>query len=173
MEKTSTDLWCHVKNGYSYVLGQGGYFLVLSFQKGFDTALTVVTRQHTNMPQVSLCIHGLPREAPFCLNAKKPWKSIQRHKDSIWRGRRDVQELLLWFLFWKEPGAWLKAKQLAFQKPQKGSWPIHKMQWKREEERLAGTEFLFSLCQENALVWWLLQGYWKRSSEEVRWMAVP
>lgn len=70
--------------------------------------------------QVSLCIHSLPRGAPFCLNVKKPWKNIHRHKDSIWRGRRDVQELLLWFLFWKEPGAWLKAQQLAFQRPQRG-----------------------------------------------------
>lgn len=109
MKGTSTDVRCHIKNGYSYIFGLGWYFLLLSSQKWADTVLTLVTRHHRNMPRVSLCIHSLAGGAPFCLNAKKPWKNIHTHKDSIWRGKRDVQELLSWFLFLKEPGASLKA----------------------------------------------------------------
>lgn len=94
---TSTHLSCHIKNGYSYVLGLGWYFFSLSFQKWVDTAVTSVTRHHTNMPQVSLCIHSLPRGAPFCLDTKSLERAFIDIKNQLVRDRRDVQELFLWF----------------------------------------------------------------------------
>lgn len=109
----------------SIILGLGWCFLLLLFWKWVDMVLTLVTRHHRNMTRVSLPIHSLPRGVTFCLNTKKP-DSIHRHKDSIWRDRRDVQELLLWLLFWKDPSAWLNTQLLAFQNPQKCPDPSRK-----------------------------------------------
>lgn len=98
------------------ILGLGCYFLI-SFQKWVETVI-MVSRLYTNKLWITLCIYSLSRS--FLLSRrKKPWKSTHRHKVVVWRGIKGAQELFLWFSFWKDPDAWLKAQKQAFQKLQR------------------------------------------------------
>lgn len=80
---TSTD------HGVTYRMVSAVFFHFL-----FKRELTLVIRHQTNMPQLSLCICGLLRGSPFCMDAKSPERVFRGLKNHFFlRVGRETCEL--------------------------------------------------------------------------------